>query len=178
MRAAATLVGTTASAAIFSPSLTEIVRYSQQAQARFDIGYAVLRGNDLLIQGSIAGGALLTPLTGGASLALAAVGAGVSLGLQEVESKYQEAAETEIRRSLKTELDTYEKQYGEDAYRQLTSSTDPAEVRNTLDAKLGDIFGTELNDLPKDTLLGLWRELHPDAPLQLQLPFAVTSRDR
>jgi hypothetical protein len=23
--------------------------------------------------------------------------------------------------------------------------------------------------------LGLWRELHPDAPLQLQLPFAVPS---
>jgi hypothetical protein len=26
-----------------------------------------------------------------------------------------------------------------------------------------------------EALLGLWRELHPDAPLQLQLPFAVTS---
>jgi len=24
--------------------------------------------------------------------------------------------------------------------------------------------------------LGLWRELHPAAPLQLQLPFAVTTR--
>jgi hypothetical protein len=27
-----------------------------------------------------------------------------------------------------------------------------------------------------EALLGLWRELHPAAPLQLQLPFAVTSR--
>jgi hypothetical protein len=26
-----------------------------------------------------------------------------------------------------------------------------------------------------EALLGLWRELHPAAPLQLQLPFAVTS---
>ena len=26
-----------------------------------------------------------------------------------------------------------------------------------------------------EVLLGLWRELHPSAPLQLQLPFAVTS---
>jgi hypothetical protein len=26
-----------------------------------------------------------------------------------------------------------------------------------------------------EALLGLWRELHPDAPLQLQLPFAATS---
>jgi hypothetical protein len=26
-----------------------------------------------------------------------------------------------------------------------------------------------------EVLLGLWRELHPDAPLQLQLPFAVPS---
>jgi hypothetical protein len=27
-----------------------------------------------------------------------------------------------------------------------------------------------------EALLGLWRELHPAAPLQLQLPFAVTTR--
>jgi hypothetical protein len=27
-----------------------------------------------------------------------------------------------------------------------------------------------------EVLLGLWRELHPDAALQLQLPFAVTTR--
>jgi len=131
-------------------TLNYIATQAQGSQRTYDTGNLILKGNDLLVKGSIAAGFLLAPVTGGMSLAVSAVGSAADLGLGKVEDLYQKAADDSMRRNLKTQLDQYEQKFGEDAYKQLTSSADPAQFRDRLEEKLGDVFGGTLDALPKD----------------------------
>ena len=45
----------------------EIARAATESQRRYDEGYLILKGNDLLVKGSIGAGIILAPATGGAS---------------------------------------------------------------------------------------------------------------
>lgn len=134
----------------FGPSLSEIAAQAQKSTQTYDTGNMILKGNDLLVKGAVVGGIALAPATGGASLAASAIGAGAELALTQVENLYQKGAEDAIRRNLKTQLDRYEHKYGHEEYAQLTSSTDPARFREQLNEKLGPIFGSDLDELPKE----------------------------
>jgi hypothetical protein len=132
------------------PGMTpsDIARHAIDSQRKYDQGFLILKGNDLLVRGSIGAGFLLAPATGGTSLVVSAIGAGSTYALGKVESSYQEAAQTSVRRNLKTELSKYETKFGKSAYDQLTSITDPRAFRQRLDSQLGNIFGSDLESLP------------------------------
>jgi hypothetical protein len=131
-------------------TLNSIAREAVRAQQQYNVGYAVLKGNDLLLEGAIGAGIALAPATGGLSLAVSAIGKGASVGLKQVEDLYKGAAQESIRRNLKTRLDQYQSTYGPDAYAKLASSKDPTQFRSELESKAGSIFGSELDGLPPD----------------------------
>lgn len=129
-----------------SARLAEIARRTTEAQRNHDIGAAILKGNNFLIKTSVSVATSLgtMPILG------AIISESVSASLDEVMSVYEEEGRAAIRRNLKTSLEEFRRRTSPQQTAELLASPDPATFRARLESKVGNVFGTELDDLPAD----------------------------
>ena len=122
------------------PSIRQITRQALYAQSEHDFGLAVLKGNNVMINGAV--GAATTLGTANPVLGML-VGQGVSASLDEVTKLYEKEGTEAIKRNLKTNLDQYLDRTSPQETAELLASPDPATFRTKLEAKVGKVFGTE-----------------------------------
>lgn len=131
-------------------TLTEIGKAYESKKNNNDIGLTILQFNHALIKAAIGVKPSLGGETGAGAAWLSGLGYLASKGLDRVENMYKDAARTEIRRNLKTQLETYRTKAGDADYKKLVTQNDVAGFRSELERRVGPIFGDVLGNIPAE----------------------------
>lgn len=142
-------LGTTSSTEA-SRKIKEWVEFDKKAQRVCDTIFFVLKGNEILIESTVAAAYAAAPATGGASLLYSALGTAGSKGLEEVTEWVKEKCEENIGRRLKTSMMNYEKNTSQRQYEELLKIEDPEEFLSELYSKTDEVFGRELDTIAAD----------------------------
>lgn len=117
----------------------------EKQRRQYEIGSNILKANDFVVKKALVGG--LSASGEGAALA-PVVGAVADAGLGYIEKKFDESAQEDLRRLLKTRLDQVQQQSATE-YNNLLKIKNPEQFVLQLKADTGSLFGTALDSLPQ-----------------------------